>query len=36
MNRKRQDFHILHVYFFWQDFSHNTMIFDVVTLVLNL
>ena len=32
MNRKRQDFHISHVYSLWQDLSHDTIIFDLVTL----
>ena len=35
MNRKRQGFHILHVYSLWQDLSHHTIIFDLVTLTLN-
>ena len=35
MNRKRQGFHISHVYSLWQDLSHHTIIFDLVTLTLN-
>ena len=34
MNRERQGFHILHVYFLWQDLSHHTIIVDLVTLTL--
>ena len=34
MNRKRQDFHISHVYSLWQDLSYHTVIFDLVTLTL--
>ena len=32
MNRKRQGFHISHVYSLWQDLSHYTIISDQVTL----
>ena len=34
MNRKRQGFHISHVYSLWQDLSHDTIIFYLVTLTL--
>ena len=34
MNRERQGFHISHVCIFWQDLSHHTIIFDLVTLTL--
>ena len=34
MNRKRQGFHIPHVYVLWQDLSQDTIIFDLVTLTL--
>ena len=32
MNRERQGFHISHVYSLWQDLSHHTLIFELVTL----
>ena len=35
MNRERQGFHIWHVYSLWQNLSHHTMIYDLVTLTLN-
>ena len=34
MNNKNKDFNISHVYSLWQDLSHNTIIFDLVTLTL--
>ena len=34
MNRERQGFHILHVCSLWQDLSHHSIIFDLVTLTL--
>ena len=34
MNRKRQGFHISHVYSLWQDLSYHTIISDLVTLTL--
>ena len=35
MDRERQGFHISHVYILWQDLSHHTIIFYLVTLTLN-
>ena len=35
MNRERQDFQISHVYSLWQDLSHHTTIFYLMTLTLN-
>ena len=34
MNRERQSSHISHVYSLWQDLSHHTIIFYLVTLTL--
>ena len=34
MNHNRYDYHISHVYSLWQDHSHHTIIFDLVTLTL--
>ena len=34
MNRKRRGFHTSHMYSLWQDLSHYTIIFDLVTLTL--
>ena len=34
MNNERWNFHISHVYSIWQDLSHHTLIFDLVTLTL--
>ena len=34
MSLERQGFHIAHVYSLWQDLSHHTTIFDLVTLTL--
>ena len=34
MNRERQGSHNLHVCSLWQDLSHHTIIFDLVTLTL--
>ena len=34
MNRKRQGFDISHVYSLWQDLSHHTIIFYLITLTL--
>ena len=35
MNHERQGFRISHVYSLWQDLSHHTIIFYLVTLTLN-
>ena len=34
MNCERQGSYNLHVYSLWQDLSHHTIIFDLVTLTL--
>ena len=36
MNCERQGFHISHMYSLWQDLSHHTIIFDLVTLKFEL
>ena len=35
MNIERQGLHISHVYSLWQDLSHHTIIFYLVTFSLN-
>ena len=34
MNRDRQGFHISQVYSLWRDFSHHTIVFDLVIFTL--